>query len=171
MIRLTLILVMAASPLFAQTGTPPPKTRLAQCRSDLENSEAARKNWNQLYDRLDQERARLEAKLKKLDEAHATLMKDHNELKVVAQQVLTYTVRLDAEYSKMLTSYGSLVGKYNGLLERANSQLAQANARLSKKQRLSNALLMYSLMPKYNAPMTLRVNFSDCTKFPALCVQ
>ncbi len=171
MIRLTLILVMAASPLFAQNSTPPPKTRLAQCESDLQNSEAARENWNQLYDRLDQARARLEAKIKKLDEAHATLMKDHNELKVVARQVLTYTMKLDAEYTKMLTSYGSLVGKYNGLLERANSQLAQANARLSKKQRLSNALLMYSLMPKYNPPMTIRVNFANCTKFPALCVQ
>lgn len=173
------LLSFAVSPLFAQVSTPPKtqapttKAQLAQCQSDLQNSEAARSNWKDLYDRLERERATLESKNKELEARNAKLAQDLENLKTAAREVLTYTTTLDAEYRKMLVSYGSLVDQYNGLLQRANDQLSAANAQLSRRNQLSNALAMYGLMPRYNPPqrIDLNVTFSDCTKYPALCVR
>jgi len=135
-----------ANKRISPTAAP---TNVSRCQSDLKSAEVARDSWNALYDRLDQDRTKLEKRNKELEAGNVELAKQLEELRAAARNVLNYSVTLDAEYRKLSLLHTSLIEKYNGALEQANEQLTTANARLSRQNRINNALAIYSAMPKY----------------------
>lgn len=93
-----------------------------------------------------------------LDSAIA-IEKNHNQLIEIARQVI--------EHDSMATNkYNALLADYKDYVDRVGIQLAQ----MRQQNRVSNALALYNLMPKYQPPQTFNVNVTDCTKLPALCV-
>jgi len=114
----------------------------------------------------------------------------YGQLLSLGQQLLSYTKELQGQYATLKASYDQAYKAYGELLDQARRQEAQlneakarlwrqeaqmneANARLDRQAQISNAMAIYSLMPRYTPPQTinLNVNWSDCTKYPALCVR
>lgn len=68
--------------------------------------------------------------------------------------------------SMAVDKYNALLADYKDYVQRVSIQLAQ----IGQANRINNALAIYQLMPKYTPPQTINIQFTDCTRLPALCV-
>ena len=154
-----LILLIAAS-CFAQTATTKRKisvqpTFKAQLATEKKRADDATQSlaealsaWHQTLD----EKMKLIAENAALEKKNEELDKRSSEIRTSALEVVNFTTKLNEEYSKLLTDHATLVDRYNLVLEAGNRQAQLANERLSRQQRFNNALTLYSLMPRYQAP-------------------
>lgn len=62
--------------------------------------------------------------------------------------IFKYAVKLQQNFKIKSEAYDSLVDRYNSTLQQANSIINSQNARLAHQQQISNALAIYSMMPK-----------------------
>jgi hypothetical protein len=114
----------------------------------------------------------------------------YGQLLSLAREVVPYTQELQGHYATLKASYDQAYKAYGELLDHARKQEAQlneakvrlsmqeaqlneANARVYRQAQISNAMAIYSLMPRYTPPQTfnLNVNWSDCTKSAAMCAR
>ena len=114
----------------------------------------------------------------------------YKELVGMAKEAVDYIKNLQAGWRNLKDAYDKTYSAHVELLDYAKRQEAQlneanvrlsmqeaqlneANARAYRQAQISNAMAIYSLMPRYTPPQTinLNVNWSDCTKYPALCVR
>ncbi len=95
------------------------------------------------------------------------LQEDHHEFVIAAVAAM-----VDANAEIHRREYNRLVEQYSALLVVARDlqrQLLTVQKQAAQQQRVSNALALYQLMPKYAPPQTINLQISDCTRLPALC--
>ncbi len=155
-----LLILLLAAVGFAQTATaktkvPVQSTVKTQLVAEKKRADDATRS---LAEALSAWRQTLDAKIKLIDENVALekkneeLDKKSSEIRASALEVVNFTTKLNEEYTKLLTDHTALVDRYNSVLEAGNRQAQLANERLARQQRFNNALALYSLMPKYQAP-------------------
>lgn len=81
------------------------------------------------------------------------------------QELASVALKLKEHDEMAVNKYNALLADYKDYVDRVGQQLAQ----IGRQQRINNALAIYQALPHYQAPQTINVNVSDCTKLPALC--
>lgn len=149
---LALLLTLCASTCLAQMK-PAPVTKLAQCQTEAKAARSAETEWSNRYYAGQAERDALATKNKELEAQNAELSKKMEEIKAAALELLKADQVTYPAAAKLQKDYGLLVDKYNRLLSVAQNQETQLQV-AARQQRVSNALTIYSMMPKYT-PMQL----------------
>lgn len=80
--------------------------------------------------------------------------------------LIAFANKVSEHDSLAVEKYNALLADYKDYVTRVGIQLAQ----IGQANRVSNALSIYQMLPRYTPPQTLNINVSDCTKYPALCV-
>lgn len=192
-----LCMILSASVAFAQTApksTVPVKSKaLLKAEADLKAMIAERdalansaKVQQEAIEQLTKEKATLNAKASYDAGLLVILSKEIRGMpfndtdkqaltEIVDRDALTVAADIEKNVSEGVNIIKKLVADNSTLTDRYNSLLADYRdytIRAEKQVRLSNALAIYSAMPKYTPPQQVNMNvtFSDCTKLPSLCV-
>jgi chromosome segregation ATPase len=165
------VVLLFAVPVLAQNQ---PCATLRACRAEVQRLATSLQAQSDRVARLEEDNHTLLSQLKQQDEQIQAANKARDEavtrfngFRDAVAVVLNQGNQL---IESLLTANKDMTDKYNSLLQRANAALNDANSRLARQNRISNALAMYSLMPKYSPPQTLNLNVTNCNALPALCV-
>jgi hypothetical protein len=192
------VILLCASTCVAQSKnsvTTPLKAanaQTAQCKTDLMEATAVQ---TQLQERNKELEARNAELSKKIDDAKAILIILHKEMTLAtlteedqkrakelpASEILDLSIVIEKDRNEYLKVFQTLAGDNESAVKKYNSLLADYKdyvdrvglqfAKIGAANRASNALALYSVMPRYTPPATINLNVRNCTQLPALCVQ
>jgi hypothetical protein len=141
-----LVTILAAAFVsFAQTAKPAKSPAVKACEIESAHMRDA------LGNAID-ERIKLETANKELQAQNTELARKYEELRSAAKDVLAYTQTLDGQYRNMLADFKFLSQAYDQAVEQRDRAVAanstQQSQNAARQQRISNAIALYSAMPK-----------------------
>lgn len=143
------VFLLSLTALCQTKATVKPAAHKPTTAERLDKLESSLQQTVQSRDDLKAENERLKAANKELSDSNIALSAKYEELRKSAFEVLQFGTRAANEYEKANAINGDIVAKYNNLLSRANDVINAQNARLAQQARVSNALAIYSMMPRY----------------------
>lgn len=156
----TLFLLLVSSFGAAQQKKAAAKpSPLAECRNFQQITDSALVAAQAERDKLKADNADLEARFDKLIVTGKEVVRQEELLLVLANGLVDRVEKLEKDKA-------SLVDDYNRLIEIAQRQAALNAVVTHQQQPVFIALPRYTPAP----PQTINLRVSDCTKYPALCI-